>query len=57
MTFKELRERSGMNKTEFSKFFNIPYRTIQGWEYGQRECPEYVIELIEYKLKKEGIPK
>lgn len=56
MNFKEIREKSGMNKTEFSKFFNIPYRTIQGWERGERECPAYVIELILYKLEKEGFP-
>lgn len=53
MTFKEIRETSGMNKTEFGKYFNIPYRTIQNWELGLRECPEYLLDLIQYKLNNE----
>lgn len=57
MTFKELREKSGMNKTQFSKYFEIPYRTVQNWELGLRECPEYLIKLMAYKLEKENIIK
>lgn len=55
MTFKELRERSGMNLTQFSQYFGIPYRTIQNWERGERQCPLYLIELMAYKLKNENI--
>lgn len=54
MTFKELRENSGMTRPEFAKHFEIPYRTIQDWELGNRKCPEYVLKLIEYKLKNEN---
>ena len=53
MTFKELRERSGMNMTQFSKYFGIPYRTVQNWELGERQCPAYLLELMAYKLKAE----
>lgn len=52
---KELREQSGMNMKEFSYYFKIPYRTYQDWEYGKREMPEYLLRLITYKLKMEGI--
>ena len=55
MTFKELRNLSGMNLTQFSEYFGIPYRTIQNWERGERQCPSYLIELMEYKLRKENI--
>jgi transcriptional regulator with XRE-family HTH domain len=51
MAFKELREQSGMNKTQFAEYFGIPYRTIQNWEYGERECPEYLLDLMAYKLR------
>lgn len=54
MDFKELRQKSGMNLKQFSEYFNIPYRTIQHWEAGDRKCPDYVLELIEYKLQNEG---
>lgn len=57
MTFKELREMSGMNKTQFHQYFDIPYRTIQNWEAGVRECPKYLMDLMEYKLKNENIIK
>ena len=46
-----------MNLTQFSKYFNIPYRTIQNWDRGERQCPEYLLHLMEYKLKKENIIK
>lgn len=55
MKFKDLRELSGMNKTDFAKYFNIPYRTIQNWELEINECPVYLMELMEYKLKKESV--
>lgn len=57
MKFKDLRKASGMNMTDFAKYFNIPYRTIQNWEAGTRQCPEYVVELIEYRLQNEGFLK
>ena len=57
MTFKELRLQSGMNQTQFSKFFGIPRRTIQNWEAEINKCPDYLLELIVYKLEKEGIKK
>lgn len=55
MTFKELREQSGMNMKRFSEYFGIPYRTIQNWEAGVNKCPEYLLDLIGYKLKNEGL--
>lgn len=53
MNFKELREASGMNLKQFADYFEIPYRTIQNWEGGQRTCPEYLLKLMQYKLEKE----
>lgn len=53
--FKSLLMRSGMNLKQFSEYFNIPYRTLQGWKAGERKCPEYLLELMQYKFEKEGI--
>lgn len=55
MTLKELRERSGMSRGQFAEYFDIPYRTIQNWELGLRDCPEYLLKLMQYKLTKEGV--
>ena len=54
MNIKELRTKSGMTQKQFSEYLNIPKRTIEEWEGERRTPPVYVIELIEYKLKKEG---
>ena len=50
MTFKELREQSGMTRPRFAEYFGIPYRTVQSWELGDRKCPDYLTNLMEYKL-------
>ncbi len=55
MTFKELREGSGMTRNQFCEYFGIPYRTVQDWELGNRKCQEYMIDLMAYKLKNEGL--
>lgn len=46
---KELRDKMGMNRREFSDYFGIPYRTVQDWEAEKRELPEYVLRLMWYK--------
>lgn len=55
MTIKELRLSARMTQREFAGYFNIPLRTIENWETGKRNPPEYLIELIRYKLKKEDL--
>lgn len=53
MTFKELRKASGMTQKAFSEYFEIPLRTIENWERGTNQCPQYLLNLMEYKLTKE----
>lgn len=55
MDIKELRITTGMAQKAFAEYFNIPVRTIQDWESGRRTPPDYVVELIKYKLSMEGI--
>ena len=47
----ELRNSTGMNRREFSEYFEIPYRTIQEWELGNRRMPEYLLRLMIYKIR------
>lgn len=51
--FETIRKKSGMNQTKFAKYFEISLRTVQHWENGDRKCPPYLLELMEYKLKNE----
>ena len=49
----ELRESTGMTRKEFCEYFEIPYRTVQAWELGNRKMPDYLLRLMEYKIRME----
>jgi len=53
----ELRQKTGMNRREFAEYFEIPYRTMQDWELGNREMPAYLLRLIAYKVEMEKLVK
>ena len=59
MTVKEMLQKTGMKRKEFADYFNIPDRSIQNWisdsPTSGRTCPEYLCDLMLYKLKKEGL--
>lgn len=57
MNIKDLRTRTGMSQNQFADYFHIPKPTLQNWEQDRRECPGYLLELIEYKLKNENLIK
>ena len=46
-----------MNRKEFCKYFQIPYRTVTEWELDNRHAPEYVLRLLEYYIQHEMIKK
>ena len=48
---KQLREKAGMNRKDFSEYTKIPVRTLEDWEAGRRTPPEYIPRLLEYQLK------
>ncbi len=54
-TLKGIREMLGMNRTQFSRYMDIPLRTLEEWEAGRRQMPDYVLRLITYYVKAEQI--
>lgn len=55
--FVAIRKQTEMNRKEFAEWLGIPYRTMQDWERGISQVPDYVLRLIDYKVameKKEG---
>lgn len=54
---KELREKMGMNRREFSDYYGIPYRTVQDWEAEKRELSEYLLRLMKYRAEVEYMMK
>ena len=55
MTIRDIRLNANMTQKEFAEYFGIPQRTIEGWDSGRRKPPEYLIELIKYKIEKERL--
>lgn len=56
MTVKELREKSGMTQKSFAEYLGCSERTVEAWEY-KRSCKPWICDLIEYKLRHEGLLK
>jgi len=52
---KDIRTDSGMNRREFAEYFGIPLRTMEDWEGVKRKMPDYLLRLMEYKLRMEGL--
>lgn len=50
-TLKKICEILDVNRTEFSRYMGIPLRTLEEWETGRRQMPEYAIRLIAYCVK------
>ena len=44
MTIRETRASLGNTRGEFAARYNIPFRTVQNWEAGVRNPPEYIME-------------
>ena len=48
---KKIREDLGLNRKEFSHYVGIPLRSLEEWEAGRRQMPDYVLRLIAYYAK------
>lgn len=53
MKIKEIRNASGLTQEAFAIKYNIPKRTLEGWEAGKRNPPGYVLELLERVVKED----
>lgn len=54
---KELRLEKGLTQKSLSELLEVPKRTIESWESGDRKPPEYVKKLIIEKLNSKKKPK
>lgn len=50
MTIEDARKQMNMSRREVSEWLEIPYRTLSGWENGERACPTYIEKLIVEKI-------
>ena len=50
---KKMRSQTGLSQTEFADKYHISVANIRDWEQGRRDCPNYVIELLKFKIDHE----
>ena len=48
-----MRTRLGDTQSEFASRYNIPFRTVQNWETGLRKPPEYIMTLLENRIRED----
>lgn len=48
---KEVRKMAGLTQQDLSKLYGIPKRTIEEWDRGAYEPPEYVANLLIDRIK------
>lgn len=53
MDCKEIRKLTGLSQQKFGERYRIPTSTIQKWERGANEPPEYLLLLLERAVKED----
>ena len=54
LTILELRKQTGLSQSQFAKEFHIQLKTLQSWEQGWRNTPEYILYMIQRILELES---
>lgn len=44
---KEIRNKTGLSQKRFAEEYEVPKRTLESWESGERVPPAYVVSLLE----------
>lgn len=50
-----LRKRTYMTQREFAAYIGVTVNTVEKWDMGSSNCPDYLYNLIEYKLIHENL--
>lgn len=53
MTVTQMREALGFSKAQFSRQYDIPPRTLESWETGERQPAPYVLKLLERVVRED----
>ena len=48
---KELRQQKGMTQRAFAEYLGIPLRKIEDCEANKRTPPEYLVNLIQFRIE------
>lgn len=44
---EEIRKMLGISRAAFSRKYNIPLRTLEDWDAGKKNPPDYVLDMLE----------
>lgn len=44
-TLPDLLARYHLTQVAFARYFSIPFRTVQNWYLGERQCPAYLLTM------------
>ena len=55
MDIRGMRTMLGDTQSEFAARYQIPFRTIQNWETGVRKPPDYILNLLEQRIREDLI--
>lgn len=53
MKIKEIRQLTNMTQQKFCEKYGIPLVTLRKWEQGHRSPPDYLVELLEFKVRED----
>lgn len=48
---KNIRAKTGLSQAKFAKKYGIPRRSIENWEMGVNEPPEYLQKLLNFRVE------
>lgn len=51
---EEIRAILGISRAEFSRRYNIPKRTLEDWDSGKSNAPDYVLDLLERVVREDS---
>ena len=53
MTIQEIRALTNLSQPQFCEKYHIPLPTLRKWEQGKREPPDYLVELLAFKVRED----
>lgn len=52
---EKIRAILGISRAAFSRKYNIPLRTLEDWDAGKKNPPEYVMDLLERAVREDKL--
>ena len=53
LSVKKIRLLTGLSQSDFCEKYKIPLPSLRKWEQEERKCPSYLLDLLEFKVKKD----